>query len=1035
MGLLTSNINSFNFESITQSNTTNDLILNDTGRVVSIVGPSLKGKAFIPQGFNIYSGSNGQSFIEKIGDIYTHYKEYQTRINPILASYITLQSNAQVNYIRPLGINDSLFQFKPGFKIGQDNKTNKIYAFGFICDKKVDADLTRYNYDLLTTGSNYLLAGFIVSAKNVEISSGTLDLIDIGNNNKKAFKFELNLSSSITGSFNNTINIAPNDNDRIFEGDNKPNSKIYFNFDRKDEYYWKNILNSNIERLDELGYAFINSYNVQEEFDDIFKDVQTPTYFLKELTDLNYKDFEKPYQNAMSPWFVSQGYYQYSEKNKRTNEYSLKDRVKKLFRFHSVIDGDYGNNFLISIIPRSSGDSDLWAKFDIEIYDKYQKKIVDTIPDINLDINSENYICRLIGNKQEIFDINGTKRITTIGEYPLQNRYIWVEVSEEVEKGLIPKNTLPCGFIEKKKLKNFNISNNNNTINTINYVNQPYLSMSDITPDYSINNITIKDNHNWGRIKFKLKDKGTINLNSFKTNNNIDSSNDIFINSYEYLDDIQVNNTNNYMTDFFYQYINNSNLTNEDIFHLEKISLINQINETGLQSIRYDLSKYIHSGIDLYSLRNTKFDAELFNSGSYAEDSYPFYYMTINNNQPEINGKRDIFDQINNPNFFRFTSEMSDGWNGFNIFDIEQKTLTNKGIENNPYIKELIKYSMDIAISKENGLNNIIYSPGIYDLDIIKYTMNSIENDEKFKSMYIIDIPMYDSSSNIICTHDLIKRKLPNDTNNNILKWSDHVYEYNSVISGSIDELENINRWRINYDNINNKNIIGFCNYVYLTMNPEFANFVYMSDVVIPAGLIGLKYILDSNNITNITNLENGIGKFNNDLLISNIFPRFDESSTIWETQINPMVKKLKTNIVIKKNVNNSTIYGFNTSRTMQFSDNSNNQSLSNLMLYRLIMNEVKRILENYINRNLIFVTIKSKNEMLIRYRNQINTVMNNIVASGIITDYSLRLDDITTSAEDLLNNIVKMEVELQFPGQNNIITNKKINATETIKI
>ena len=1033
MGIPSNSTNNFVFESKNQNNIKNEKILNDTGRVVSIIGPSLKGKAFIPQGFTTYSPDTPptyDSFSENIGDIYTHYKHFQTRIQPIFSSFVALNSNAQVNYLRPLGINLASTNLKPGVKIGADNKTNKLYALCFTCNKKDEPDLNRYNYRTNINNSNKILAGFIITSKNISIANTELSKIII-NENTNAYKFKLNITGNISNNFNNNIQNIPNDNDVIFINNNMPNSQIYFNFNKDDIYYWKKVLNTNIDRLEELGYAFINAYDIFDDFDDILKDPDGD-YTIEELHS-DYLNFDIPYSNASSPWFVSQGYYGDDENSKRIDEFNLVSRVKKLFRFHSNIEGSYGNNIIISIIPKSLGDSDIWAKFDIEIYDRFSGKS-ETITSVNLNNKSADYICRKIGNKQNIFDVNGSDRIVTVGEYNVQNQYIWVEVSEEVEKGIIPKNTIPSGFIEKNKLKNTikKIDNSNINLNSPNYyVNQPIFESNSLNAN-TIDDIQISDKHSWGRKIYKYNSSHNSQIiSSFvgKNENNqtsFTSKEDIIIKNIKKYDITNYLNTKNYLISNFFDITDLNNLNNEDIFHLEKISLINKKKEN-IESIKQDMANYVHSGENLLNLTSDLYGTELFEfaSGSINNDNIPFYYLTM---------KKSILTNttINN-NFLRYSVDMSGGWDGLNIFDIEQKTMTDQGILNNPYIKELYKYVIDIAFEKENGLNNIIYIPGITNNELVNYCASVIDNNERFKSFLIFDVPIFDSNLNRIS----YEKYLNIQNNENQKKWSDQIYEYNSDNQNiEVLESQNLQMWKDLY-NISNKNVAGYANNVYLTIGSGSLNFENSSDIILPAGVMGLKYILDSNNITNITNLEGKLNKFIFDGVeynIKNIFTKFDEQTSNWETEINPRMTMLKINVLIQKN-SQGRPFSFNTSRTLNYIDSGNNQNINNFILYRLVMNEVKRIVENYVNRNLIFQTVKTKKEMLINYKNQVEVLMASILNTGIISGYSVRLDDQTTSDEDMLNNIVKFEVELKFPGQKNVLTNSVLNPIASIMI
>ena len=57
---------------------------------------------------------------------------------------------------------------------------------------------------------------------------------------------------------------------------------------------------------------------------------------------------------------------------------------------------------------------------------------------------------------------------------------------------------------------------------------------------------------------------------------------------------------------------------------------------------------------------------------------------------------------------------------------------------------------------------------------------------------------------------------------------------------------------------------------------------------------------------------------------------------------------------------------------------------------------------------------------------------MNRLVDAGTIADYTIKLDEYSTSEEDLINNTVRGEIYIVFNGQNNYI---KSNQTQVISI
>ena len=211
----------------------------------------------------------------------------------------------------------------------------------------------------------------------------------------------------------------------------------------------------------------------------------------------------------------------------------------------------------------------------------------------------------------------------------------------------------------------------------------------------------------------------------------------------------------------------------------------------------------------------------------------------------------------------------------------------------------------------------------------------------------------------------------------------------------------------------------GYSNYFNLLMSSNNDLNIKLnedSNLVMPAGIIGLKYILDSNNIQSLTDLNLNINQLSDTLKIKNISNSFDESGLDWEKYID-LFKNIRINTLITRHLNSSKVLGFNNSKTLNFVDNRN-QSVSNYVLYRLVLNEIKRVLENETNRRLIFQTISTKSETLFFNRQIYTNALNQIRNAGYITSYILKLDQYTTSDEDLLNNIVRGQVEVILPGK-----------------
>jgi ribosomal protein L31 len=1030
-------INTIKFENKgTTPSPYDETILTDNGKTVSIMGPSKKGKAFYPQGYTSYP-----NFAESSGDIFTHYKEYQGRINSNFAAYSALTSGGQVNYTRLLGLNHDSFIGKPGFKIGEAGSlTNRIYVFGAEFEKKDNDDLTRFNYAMLEgltdmSGVYKLKVGFLITKPGITINitndyNKYEDTTDSNDVNLRLYSLKL------TGMPGDSVDtVIPQNDDIVLDVLNitqKIPEKIYFNFDKTSEYYFERVLNKNIHRLDEFGYVLYSFEDINDEFFYCIKNDETDQannlkYFTEELETDDYKDFNKEYTHATSPWFVSQGFYLENETDDRSN---LKDRIVKLFRVHSITDGESGNDYFIKIVPNNLGDDNQWASFGLYIYDRNSNSPLESFPSLNLKESDENYILRKIGDYQNYFDANGSERIVNKGLYSRISKYIWIEVSKDVEMQNIAKETIPCGFIEKRKYKNtpnIDLQSTNHHIPAILF-------------DASTNKISV--NHSWGHNIFNLngdKQYSSYRLETLSNIQNVDNTTFSTLSSDRIFKVLKQNNQfpfkkskEKYLPGFYFQDLDlNSSLSNEDIFHLEKITLFNVKNDNTTRQC-WELSTYDRKGTILNNLdTNSKYFNELDINIDIAPGNHPFYYYQLSRQKNFINEDKSI-DSIeilgSNQNYISFVAEMSGGFDGLNIFDIDQVAMTQKGIENNSYIRELYQYGLEIMSSREQCLNDIIHLCGIFDEEIQSSINRKLdENDYRSKPVYILDKPFYDDNENIIDCHQMLQRS----QNNPDYKWSDFVFSYSSTQGNLINFNNCLQYWQ---RKINDSSYISsFANYI----NVEIINGGGLGfdndkiyDIFIPASVLAVRRILSENLTLNITDNENALTDIEGNN-ITQVLNRLDENDTKFEYLKKEYVRYTTNIAIASKDINVGL--KFCTSKTNAFIDNSNNQSLRSLLLVRLILNEIKRNAANLGIRS-VFGDVKSKKETILRYNQLYTSLMNSIVATGIIKDYQLKLDEYSTSEDDLLNNIIRGEIFVEFNGQNIFATNDQPSKI-TVKI
>lgn len=135
--------------------------------------------------------------------------------------------------------------------------------------------------------------------------------------------------------------------------------------------------------------------------------------------DCDLNNYKEAYRYASTPWFVSDVKGDYNNLE-----------VKRLFRFHTISDGDNANNEIKVSIANIRPDS---GEFDV---------IIRKIDDIDAEIIPlEQFTrCTLVPGTSSYL---GYKVGTFDGNYETKSKYVTVEINE----GVTTENSVPCGFL------------------------------------------------------------------------------------------------------------------------------------------------------------------------------------------------------------------------------------------------------------------------------------------------------------------------------------------------------------------------------------------------------------------------------------------------------------------------------------------------------------------------------------------------------------------------------------------------------------
>lgn len=152
--------------------------------------------------------------------------------------------------------------------------------------------------------------------------------------------------------------------------------------------------------------------------------------------------FDTRYQGAKTPSFISQPFG---------------DVEHDLFHFEAIDDGQYPNKrFKVSVssLKKSADPRYKFGSFAVQIraFDDTDTApvILEQFNNVNLDPESENYICRVIGDKKAYFNFDVTdeedRRLIVKGRFANKSKIVRVIATDAVEKKLVPNESLPFGF-------------------------------------------------------------------------------------------------------------------------------------------------------------------------------------------------------------------------------------------------------------------------------------------------------------------------------------------------------------------------------------------------------------------------------------------------------------------------------------------------------------------------------------------------------------------------------------------------------------
>ena len=448
----------------------------------------------------------------------------------------------------------------------------------------------------------------------------------------------------------------------------------------------------------------------------------------------NYENFRDRFSHASTPWIISQKFH-----NKYTN----------LFKFHALDAGsNVANQYKVliqDIIPAGIDDEYQYSSFSISI--RNIKELDDSAPsleqyiNVNLDPASPRYISKLIGDIHAYYDFDrtaGEQKFVVEGNYPTVSRIVRVEVSREVHEQSVPPQVVPMGFRGISHL----VTSGSAPFASLSGIDASALSNTNVLrncitlPLPLADNINILDGNNqlkpstskhWGAKFEKITDLNNPNGSGI-FNDNFEAITKHFPNHSVNNINFSVSN-NEGAPDTTQLGIIDADRFCNNLFTLENIKIVTSSNGFVNPPSNWVYASYVRDG-------------------NFAiEDKFKTRPVTVN----------DLRDNQSR-NYLSFYTIFQGGFDGVNIFDVEERSLTNaavradmnysnRGREVGPNVTSYLK-ALEILNNVAGFDMKILAIPGIRHPVITDEATAVAES--RFDAMYVMDIEQVNISGDTI---------------------------------------------------------------------------------------------------------------------------------------------------------------------------------------------------------------------------------------------------------------------------------------------
>lgn len=582
--------------------------------------------------------------------------------------------------------------------------------------------------------------------------------IDDVSSNSSYRRFRLVISSSAGTSFSND--------------DGLPGLRILTaSLNPSDQMYIGKILNTDPEKFETYKHLLYADFAVDDEIATVPSGAANENMVVllsgssntstnSGDTSLTFRDafgyFNTRFKTPKTPWFISQPF--------GATEYNL-------FQIEARDDGAFANSkFKISIanVKASTDPKNDYGTFALLVREfndtDMNPKVIEQFNNLTLDPNSDNFIAKVIGNKKVsfVFDAEdeSDRKLRVDGTFPNRSIYVRVVMNPDVEAGRIPAEAVPFGF------------------RGLGFLNTNYLQ-SDTNPIAAMSRLATSGTFITGAIvppvpyRFKVT-RGEISGSSMFTG--VPGPNEV-VDTRLYWGVKFERNTN----------VMNSNVANEQnalipsftkFLSIDKLDVavtgtyVDTFNNNKFTLARVALSNAAITDITSSAAQHIK-EAAYIRNGTPDPSNYRISDGAWGNRITLASIlNKDTASNFNRfSDYAKFTTIMAGGWDGINILDKNANRFNDKststetggaassnysspgatsgrnfggtGIDNNSV--RSYRTAVDIATDTVIANNNVLVIPGQRDPLVTDYA--AVKNQAYGLSFYIMDIPLYDSTS------------------------------------------------------------------------------------------------------------------------------------------------------------------------------------------------------------------------------------------------------------------------------------------------